>query len=142
ANAPLAWSLPNASSPKAPRPSETVRLKGSLGQKGVEVSAYGLWQDLRYTETGAYHTLPANVQRAIGVHPDGEQQVDSLAPFWRIAVQQQWPTQYVSFGTFGLYAPVFPGREQLAGHDYYTDVGVDLAYQSQYGTHHLTGVNS
>src|SRR5262249_17569554 len=49
---------------------------------------------------------------------------------------------YASLGTFGLYAPVLPGREQRAGHDSYTDVGVDLAYQAQYGTDHLAGVNA
>src|SRR5712691_10624571 len=127
------WGFPYASSPVAPTPAAAILLDGSLAQQVLGLTAYGLWNDLLSAEAGAYRTLPANVQRAIGVHPDGEQQVDSLAPYWRVALQHQWPTQYVSLGTFGLYAPVFPGRAQMAGHDYFTAVGVDLYYQYQHG---------
>jgi hypothetical protein len=136
------WGFPYASSPVAPTPAAAVLLDGSLGQQVLGLTAYGLWNDLLYAEAGSYRTLPANFQRAMGVDPNGEQQVNNLAPYWRFALQHQWPTQYVSLGTFGMYAPVFPGREQMAGHNYYTDVGVDLAYQSQYGPPHLVGVNA
>jgi hypothetical protein len=136
------WGFPYARSPVAPTPAAAVLLDGSLAQQVLGVTAYGLWHDLLYTEVGAYRTLPANVQRAIGVHPEGEQQVDDFAPYWRVALQHQWPAHYVALGTFGLYAPAFPGRDQTAGHDYFTDVGVDLAYQTQYGPQHLAGVNA
>jgi hypothetical protein len=74
----------------------------------------------------------------LGTNPDGEQEIDGFAPYWRVALQRQWGPHYVSLGTFGLYAAVFPGREQQAGHDFLTDVGVDAAYQYQTGPHQVT----
>ena len=119
------WGFPYASSPVAPTPAAAVLLDGSLAQQVLGVTAYGLWHDLLYAEAGAYRTLPANVQRAIGVHPEGEQQVDDFVPYWRVALQHQWPAHYVALGTFGLYAPAFPGRDQTAGHDYFTALLLD-----------------
>jgi hypothetical protein len=136
------WGFPYASSPVAPTPAAAVLLDGSLGQQVVGLTAYGMWNDLVYVEAGAYRTLPANVQRAIGVAPAGEQQIDGLAPYWRLALQHQWPNHYVSLGTFGLHAPVFPGREQRAGHDHFTDLGVDVSYQFQQGGRHHAGFNA
>jgi hypothetical protein len=137
-----AWSFPYASSPVAPTPAAAALIDGGLAHQVVGVTAYGLWNQLLYVEGGAYRTLPASVQRALGIAPAGEQQIDGLAPYWRIALQREWSGHYVSLGTFGLHAPVFPGREHRAGHDHVTDLGVDLAYQFQPGGQHSSGLNA
>ncbi len=137
-----AWGFPYASSPVAPTPAAAALIDGGLAHQVAGMTAYGLWNQLLYVEGGAYRTLPATVQRALGIAPAGEQQIDGFAPYWRIALQREWPGHYVSLGTFGLHAPVFPGREHRAGHDHATDLGVDLAYQFQPGGQHLTGLNA
>ena len=136
------WGFPFASSPVAPTPAAASLIDGSLGSQVVGVTAYGLWNQLLYIEGGAYWTLPGTVQRALGVHPEGEAQLDGAAPYWRLVLQHDWPGHYVSLGTFGLDAAVFPGRERQAGHDHVTDLGVDLSYQFQQGGPHLAGVNT
>jgi hypothetical protein len=137
-----AWRFPYASSPVAPTPAAATLLDGTLASQVVGVAAYGLWNQVLYVEGGAYRTLPATVQRSMGVPPAGEEQIDGFAPYWRVVLQRDWPGHYVSLGTVGLYAPVFPGREHMAGHDYITDVGVDASYQFQRGSQHLAGVNA
>ena len=73
-------------------------------------------------------TIPAHVQRALGVHLEGAQEVAGVAPYWRLELQHQWGPHYVSLGTFGLAAAVLPGRAQVAGHDRLTNIGVDASY--------------
>jgi hypothetical protein len=133
-----AWGFPFASSRLAPTPAATTLIDGGLAQQVAGLTVYSLWHQLLYIEAGAYRTLAAHVQRTLGTNPDGEQEIDGFAPYWRVALQRQWGQHYVSLGTFGLYAAVFPGREQQAGHDFLTDVGIDAAYQYQTGPHQVT----
>jgi hypothetical protein len=137
-----AWGFPYASSPVAPTPAAAALIDGGLASQVVGLTAYGLWNQLLYVEGGAYRTLPATVQRSLGIAPTGEQQIDGVAPYWRIVVQREWSEHYLSVGTFGLYAPVFPGREHMAGHDHFTDLGADMSYQFQRGGRHLAGFNA
>ena len=137
-----AWGFPFASSPVAPTPAAVTLIDGTVAHQVLGLTAYTLWHQLLYIEAGAYGTLPASVQRAIGVAPTGEQQIDGLAPYWRLVLQREWPSQYVSLGTFGLHAQVFPGRDQSAGHDRFTDWGLDASYQWQQGAQHLAGLNA
>ncbi len=130
-----AWGFPFASSPLAPTPAAATLIDGGLAQQVAGLTAYTLWHQLLYVEVGAYRTLPASVQRAVGIPSAGEQQIDGFAPYWRLALQRDWGPHSVAVGTFGLHAAVFPGREQQAGHDHLTDVGVDATYQFLSGPH-------
>ena len=133
-----AWGFPFASSRLAPTPAAATLIDGRLAQQVAGLTGYTLWHQLLYVEAGAYRTLSAGLQRTLGIDPEGEQEIDGFAPYWRLALQRQWAQHSVSLGTFGLYAAVFPGREQQAGHDFLTDVGVDASYQFQTGPHQVT----
>jgi hypothetical protein len=133
-----AWGFPFASAPLAPTPAAATLIDGGLVQQVAGLTAYTLWHQLLYVEVGAYRTLPAGVQRTVGIAPEGEQQIDGFTPYWRLALQRAWGQHYVSLGTFGLHAAVFPGREQRAGHDRLTDVGADASYEFQTGPHQAT----
>src|SRR5262249_20026344 len=141
-NTPPAWGFPFAHSPVAPTPAAAPLIDGTVAHQVLGLTAYTLWNQLLYVEAGAYGTLSASVQRSIGVSTTGEQQIDGLAPYWRLVLQREWPSHYVSLGTFGLHAQVFPGRDQSARHDRFTDWGLDASYQFQQGAQHLAGLNA
>src|SRR6266446_3889162 len=105
-----AWGFPFASSPLAPTPAAATLIDGGLAQHVAGLTVYALWHQLLYSEVGAYRALPAGLQRTVGIVPEGEQQIDGFAPYWRLAVQRDWGPHDVSVGTFGLHAAVFPGR--------------------------------
>lgn len=128
-NSTPAWGFPFSSSGLAPTPAASTLLEGVGGQV-AGLGAYGLWNDLLYVELDGYQTLGKRTLRAVGVPSDDVgAKIDGTAPYWRVALQHQWGPHYLSGGTFGIAADTFPGGERLAGHDRFTDVGLDLQYQ-------------
>ena len=124
-----AWGYPFAASNLAPSPTAATLIDGGLAQQVVGLTTYSMWNDLLYVEGGIYATLPKNTQSGLGVDPSGENQIKGAAPYWRLALQHQWGSYYVSAGTFGLDASVYPGRDRSEGTDHYRDVGIDLTLQ-------------
>lgn len=132
------WGYPYASSSLAPTPAAATLIEGRLAQQVVGGGAYTMWNDLLYVELSGYHTLPKGMQESLGTDPTGENQIDGLAPYWRLALQHTWGKHYLSGGTFGLVANTFPGRDDSAGHDQFTDIGLDLQYQFFGEKHSIT----
>jgi hypothetical protein len=122
------------SSALAPSPSAATLIEGGLAQQVIGASIYGMWNDLVLVEAGAYTTLSAGTQSALGVDPTGENQIHGAAPYWRLVLQKSWKTIYAAVGTFGLDASVFPGRDRSAGSDHYRDVGFDMTLQGDLGS--------
>jgi hypothetical protein len=128
-NSTPAWGYPFAGSPLAPTPAAAALIDGGLAQQVVGASTYALWNELLYVDLGGYAELPEETQSGLGVDPTGEQQIDGVAPYWRLALQQQLGDHYFSLGTYGLFANIDPGRVSSAGSDQYTDVAFDTSYQ-------------
>jgi hypothetical protein len=124
-----AWGFPFSGSNLAPGPAAAPLIAGGLAQQVAGVGGYTLLADTLYLEVGGYDTLSASLQRNLGVDPEGEAQIDSFAPYWRLAVQHGWGPSTLSVGTYGLQAHTFPGREQSAGTDRLTDLAADLEFQ-------------
>ena len=113
----------------APTPAAATLLEGGLSQQVGGAGAYAKFDDTYYGLFSLYKTLPKHAQRHFGVDPTGEAEIDGVAPYWRLAVEQQWQDHHLSVGTSGLYADTFPGREHRAGADSFVDVGLDAQYQ-------------
>ncbi len=124
-----AWGYPFTSSGVANSPAATPLIDGGLAGQVIGGEAYTMWNNLLYAEFGGYSELPNKVQNALGEMPGGEQEVDGFAPYWRVDVQQQLGYNYVSLGTYGLVANIYPGRVQTNGTDHITDLGFDASYQ-------------
>jgi hypothetical protein len=124
------WGFPFAGSALAPSPTAATLIEGALAQRVVGATVYGLIDDTFYLEAGGYRSLPGLSSRAIlGTEPADGPTVDGVAPYWRLAYQNETPKQSLSIGTFGMAADVFPGNDHTQGTDSYTDVGVDASYQ-------------
>ena len=130
-----AWGFPFSGSGVAPTPSAAALIDGGLAQQVAGFGAYALWADSIYVDLGAYRTLGAHFQRAVGVDPTGETEIAGLAPYWRLAWSKEVDGGTWEVGSFGLAAPNYPGRNQSAGRDFTTDVGVDTEYQRPVGKH-------
>lgn len=124
-----AWGFPFSGSGLAPAPDAAPLLAGGVSQQVLGFGGYGMVANLVYLEMGAYSTLSASAQNDLGVDPEGETEIDGLAPYWRVALEKAWGEHQVELGTYGLHAQTFPGRDASAGHDHLTDAGIDLQYQ-------------
>ncbi len=130
-----AWGFPFSGSGLAPAPDAAPLLAGGVAQQVLGFGGYGMLGNQLYLEAGAYTTLSADSQDALGVDSEGETEIDGLAPYWRVALEHTWGAHLVELGTYGLYARTFPGRDESGGHDRLTDVGVDFQYQ-WFSAHH------
>ena len=133
-NSTPAWGTPFAAPALGPAPSAAPVITGEFAQQVVGSSVYAMWDDWLYTEVGAYGNLSNRAQTALGVMPQGENRVNGLAPYWRVAAQKEFGSNYASLGTFGLSAHVFPGDVRSAGSDRLTDLGFDATFDHQGGS--------
>jgi hypothetical protein len=136
-----AWGFPYATSPVAPTPAASP-LIANVAQQVLGVTAYGMWNETLYTEAGAYRSLSNSTLNRLGTSNQGAFEIDSLAPYWRLALQHDWSGQYLSLGTYGLYARGNPGWDSSGGDDYYTDLGFDATYQYIGSKEHIFGLNT
>jgi hypothetical protein len=125
-----AWGFPFESSPTALTPAAATLIDGGLEHQVGGATAYMILNDILYLEGGAYASLSRGVQKGVGTFAADENEIDGGAPYWRVVFQRYWePKHYVSLGTFGLIANVFPGRDQSAGSNTFRDAGFDWTYQ-------------
>jgi hypothetical protein len=123
------WGFPYSESGLMPEPTAGTLIQGGLEQQVAGVGGYAMVDDHLYAELEGYMTLPADTQRALGVDPTDETEIDGVAPYWRIAYERGWGSSTLEVGHFGLTAATYPGRDQSAGTDRITDLGLDSEYQ-------------
>lgn len=128
-----AWSFPFMASEAAPAPIAGTIIDGALGQQVLGLGAYGLWNDLLYTELTAYRSAPQGTSA-----PDSTASgiARGVIPYWRVALQHQLGGAYVMIGTYGLDATLYTAG--VSGPtDRYTDVAADAQVEHPL---HETGV--
>ncbi len=125
-----AWGYPFQASGLAPSPAAATMIEGEFSGLVAGATAYAYWDRLVYVEVGAYSTLGPRMQQAFGV-PDSSTNtvINGVAPYWRLALQQEWGRNSLEAGVFGMAAQITPARMFGFGRDKVTDVGFDSQYQ-------------
>ncbi len=138
-NSTPAWRFPFASSSVAPTPAAAPLVDGRMAHQVVGLGAYGLWDNRVYGEFSVYRSAPQG-----GLHPPGVTATDTshnilrgVAPYWRVAWQHGWRSQYLEIGTYGLSTTLYPTG--VSGPtDRYTDVAFDAQYERRVGHGSIT----
>ena len=125
------WGYPYTESPFMPAPAAGTQIDGALGSQVYGLTAYAMIDDLVYVEAGGYRSFSQGWLKRMAA--DGGDRVDGFAPYWRLAVQKTFGSNYVSAGVFGMHAPLFPGFDRSFGTDKYTDYGFDASFQGKDG---------
>jgi hypothetical protein len=124
-----AWSWPFASADSAPTPDATALVDGVLAQQVAGIGGYGFWNKHLYADVTIY--------RSAQINPPEPMTVRGVAPYWRLAWQQNFGINYLEVGTFGLFAELYPGP--LSGPtDKYTDLAFDTQYERPLGADFLS----
>jgi hypothetical protein len=129
-NSTPAWGFPYASSSVGASPLASTLIEGGMAQRVAGLGAYALLNNFLYVEWSMYRSAQQG-----GAHPPNGTSIGiikSLAPYWRLALQQQFDDQYVELGTFGISTEMYPtGITGLT--DKYDDIGFDLNYEKPLG---------
>jgi hypothetical protein len=117
-----AWTFPFMSSDVAPSPAASTLIDGGLGQQVAGLGAYSLYNSTLYTEVTAYRSAPQGATEPL----DGTATnvTKGVIPYWRVALQHEWPSTYAMIGTYGFAARIFP--QGVSGPtNNYTDAAID-----------------
>ena len=127
-----AWGFPYSNSSTAPGAINSAKIDSGAGGFGQSVGGLGVyaWLDSHfYAEITDYTSAITG-----GAHPLDSTQanvVHALAPYWRLAYEQQWDRNSLEVGAYGLTAHAQPGNgKPLSGPtDKYRDAALDAQYQ-------------
>ncbi len=127
-----AWGFPYVASAVAPTPGANPIITG-LGGQVSGLGAYALYNNLIYGEFSLYH-----VTKLGGPIPetvlDSTMTMAGYSPYWRVALQQQWETDYLEIGTFGMGSQFYPTGIADNSSDKYTDIGFDAQYEKTFNS--------
>lgn len=123
------WGFPFTSSPVAPAPAAGP-LISSLGQDVAGIGGYTMWNSHLYANVTLYRS--AHHGPDILPNAASTMTIKGLAPYWRLAWQQSFGSDYLEVGTFGMQTKLYPeGVEGLT--DKYTDTALDAQYEHVMG---------
>jgi hypothetical protein len=117
-----AWSYPFTSSAVAPTPAAAALIDGGLAQSVVGLGAYTLINSSLYAEVSGYVSAPQGV--TLPLDSSAANTIHSISPYWRVALQHDFESDYLMVGTFGLYSELYPAGVTGAVNQY-TDIGFD-----------------
>jgi hypothetical protein len=123
-NSTPAWGFPWVGSDWAPSPNAGAIVNGGLAEDVAGVGLYAMWDNHLYLDGSVYRsahlgsTLPNTGQGA-------PINIRGVAPYWRLAWQQNSKNNNLEVGTYGMYMHSSPGA--ISGlEDTYTDWAVDF----------------
>jgi len=137
-NSTPAWGFPFTGSGLAPGPAAATLIDGGLAGQVAGAGGYAMIDNTLYVDIAGYRSLGVHAQKSFGVDPEGETQLSAVMPYWRLALTRPIGAGVWEFGTFGLAADTFPGRDSSAGHDRLVDVGLDTQYQENFDRSSVT----
>jgi len=134
-NSTPAWGFPWISTASGVDPIASPLINGGLGQDVAGVGAYQMWNNHLYANVTVYRSEHAGA--ATPVTGDGAPfNISGVAPYWRVAWQQNWGQNYLEVGTYGIYVNSIPNA--VSGpKDRYVDPALDFQYSRPLGANQL-----
>ena len=130
-NSTPAWGFPWVSSDWAPGPTASAIINGGLAQDVAGVGGYAMWNNHLYLDATIYRSahigapLP-NTGVDAGQNPLTIN-IRGVAPYWRLAWQQNSTNNNFMVGAYGMHVKSTPGS--ITGlEDSYTDSAFDFQY--------------
>ena len=130
-NSTPAWGFPWVGSDWAPGPTAGAIVNGGLAQDVAGVGLYAMWDNHLYLAGTIYRSAHIGApQPNSGVDNSGAPlgiNIRGVAPYWRLAWQQNSKNNNLMIGTYGMHMKSTPGA--VTGlEDSYTDWAADFQY--------------
>ena len=135
-NSTPAWGYPFLTTSVGVPSVAATLLDGQLAQEAAGFGAYLFLFDHLYLELSAYRSAQTSFTNNTTGGPgpldstaEGPR-ISDVAPYWRLAWEQDWGYHSLSLGTYGIWARVHPsGIGQSGPRNTFTDVALDGQYQ-------------
>jgi len=130
-----AWGYPFISTNVGVPTNARTLIDGTLAQASVGLGGYVyLWNHL-YFEVSGYRSGQTGTKNSVTgnlgpLDSTTAARLHGVAPYWRVAWEQDWQRNSLEFGTFGLHGATHPlGIGENGPADTFTDLGLDAQYQ-------------
>jgi hypothetical protein len=129
------WGFPWLSTSSGVSPIASPLITGALGQDVAGVGGYSMWDNHLYMDVSLYRSEHAGIASPIAGTGHAHN-ISAVAPYWRAAWQQNWGSNYLEVGTYGIYVNSYPGA--ISGpEDRYVDLSFDFQYERPFGANLL-----
>ena len=130
-NSTPAWGFPWVGSDWAPGPNAEAIVNGALAEDVAGIGMYAMWDNHLYLAGTVYRSAHIGApQPNTGVDGSGAPlsfNIRGVAPYWRLAWQQNSKNNNLMIGTYGMHMKSTPGA--ITGlEDSYTDWAADFQY--------------
>jgi len=130
-NSTSAWGFPFMASDVAPTPAAAPIIQGGLAQDVAGLGAYTMWDQHLYLAGTIYRSGHIGSPQP----PTGEEfpfNIRGIAPYWRLAWQQNGIKNNFEIGAYGMHVKSTPGA--ITGlEDSYTDSAADFQFDHTLG---------
>jgi len=131
-NSTPAWGYPFIATNLANTPGAKTMIDQGFAAQVLGASAYAFINDKLYLEIAGYQTLSPGTLNSLGTNPMNTPPISGVAPYARVAYEQQWGKNFLEVGAFGMIAETgLPLATPGAGNNRFTDFGIDSQYQYQ-----------
>jgi len=133
-NTTSAWGFPFIASETAAGPVAASIVDGTLAQDVAGLGGYALWNNHLYADLTFYRSAHLGQ----GAPTTGSTNtIKGLAPYWRVAWQQDFGANTLEVGAYGMQANLYPSDVGGATDDY-TDTALDAQYEMPVGNNLLS----
>lgn len=130
-NSSPAWGFPWISTSSGVHSLASPLISGALGADVAGVGGYSMWNNHLYTDVTLYRSEHAGASTPV-TGTNYAYNISGVAPYWRAAWQQNWGSNYLEVGTYGIYANFFPSA--VSGpENRYIDPSFDFQYERPFG---------
>src|ERR1700680_1734361 len=120
------WGFPWVSSDWAPTPNAGAIVNGTLGQDVAGIGGYAMWDNHLYFAGTIYRSAHIGASQP-NTGANQTFNIRGVAPYWRVAWQQNSKNNYLEVGSYGIHMKSTPGG--ITGlEDGYTDWAADFQY--------------
>jgi len=130
-NSTPAWGFPFMASDVAPTPAAAPIIQGGLAQDVAGLGVYTMWDQHLYLAASIYRSGHIGTPQP----PTGEEfpfNIRGIAPYWRLAWQQNGIKNNFEIGAYGMHVKSTPGA--ITGlEDSYTDSAADFQFDRTLG---------
>ena len=134
-NSTPAWGYPFLTTAVGVPSLAATQVDGTLAQSSVGLGGYLYLFNHLYIELSGYRSAQTGTTNSVTgntgpLDSTSTGRINGVAPYWRVAWEQNWQRNSLSFGTFGLRDATHPaGIGENGPADTFTDVALDAQYQ-------------
>ena len=107
----------------------------ALGTTVYGMSLTAFYDNSIYAAAGVYQTWSAGILNTMNIAPSSLGTIAGVAPYFRIADQHAWGTNFLEVGAVFMDIPLnqIPGLMNTSGQNQFVDWGFDATYQRTFG---------